>query len=265
MEKNKIITDINDTFEEEINLHRSIGNPITVEILQTIVEQYHADKSDGRTTSYPSIILSGKENSGRRTIALALNNTLCNQFKETLGQTLAMGGDDIYEYFLNSSEDTTHFINQAEYLSSHSQNVIYRIFRENTLYVVSPLERRTDKSQYEGGLIILSEDATVKSRLIRPLVNAIDVRCFLNDKYTPDEIVGILKQRIRCLGWSCEDDGILENIGSVSDGNVKQAIDVLSFTYRVMRSQSQNVLTEAHLNRCLRLLNSNCKGGQNRG
>ena len=36
MEKSKIITDINDTFENEINLHRSIGNAITVEILQTI-------------------------------------------------------------------------------------------------------------------------------------------------------------------------------------------------------------------------------------
>ena len=265
MEKSKIITDINDTFEDEINLHRSIGNTNTVEILQTIVEQYHADKSDGRTTSYPSIILSGRENSGRRTIALALNNTLCNRFKETLGGLLSMGGDDIQEYFLNSSEDTTHFINQAEHLSPYAQNVIYRILRENTLYVVSPLERRTDKCQYEGGLIILSEDAKVKSRLIRPLVNSIDVRCYLNDKYTPDEIVGILKQRIRCLGWSYADDEILRNIGRVSDGNVKQAIDILSFTYRVMRSQSQNVMTEAHLNRCLRLLNSNCIGGQGRG
>ena len=258
MEKSEIITDVNNTFENEINLHRLIGNVNTVGILQTIVEQFHVDKSDGRTISYPSILLTGPENSGRRTIALALNNTLCNRFKETLGQTLAYGGDDIYEYFLNSSEDTTHFINQAEFLSTYAQNVIYRILKENTLYVVRPLEKRTDKCQYEGGLIILSEDATVKSRLIRPLVNTIDIRCFLNDKYTPNEIGEILKQRIKCLGWSCEDDDILENISRVAGGNVKRAIDILSFTYRVMRSQSQNVMTEAHLNRCLRLLNSNC-------
>ena len=135
MEKSIIITNINETFENEINLHRSIGNPITIEILQTIVEQFHVDKSEGRSVSYPSILLTGPENSGRRTIALALNNTLCNNFKETLGQTLAYGGDDIYEYFLNSSEDTTHFINQAEFLSSHAQNVIYRILQENTLSV----------------------------------------------------------------------------------------------------------------------------------
>ena len=84
--------DINISFEQEINLWKIIGNSTCSDILKVVAEQITTDRMDGNML----IALIGKPNTGRRTFSLALNNTLCYEFRETLGDTLAFGGDDIF-------------------------------------------------------------------------------------------------------------------------------------------------------------------------
>ncbi len=243
-------SDINTSFEQEINLWKIIGNQTCSDILKVVAEQITTDGLEENTL----IALIGKPNSGKRTFSLALNNTLCFEFKETLGDTLAFGGDDIFRYFKEGNEETTYFINNASNINRFAQTIIYRIIRQNKLRNNIPFEDKPEIIPIHNRLIILSSNNT--DRIVQPLQNTIKMKCYLQDRLPQNDIFQILKQRCQYLGWELENEEIIYNIVAVAI-DVSQALNILEFTYRLMKNNNDSIIKVDHLNRCLRLLNQN--------
>lgn len=237
--------------DPDINLYKIIGQKKTITTLKILVEQYLNDRIEGKNPKYPSILLVGEVGLGRRLIAQAFSNAMGNlEINEALGNSLGMG-DDIYEYLQSASEHITLFINSCEYLSQYFQSIIYRIIKENILYVPRHYEKKVEKVPISNHLIILS---TVNDkRIIDPLKNAIDICCHLSD-YSEDELFQILRQRCQLFGWDYEEDKALRIIANKAQGNPGKAVKVLLMAYRVMRSLGENVIKLSDVNKAVELM-----------
>ena len=71
-----IATDVDETFDQYVSLRNLKGQQDIVSMLSVVSEQYLNDQTAGRQPAHPSIIVFGKESSGRRTIARAMHNYL---------------------------------------------------------------------------------------------------------------------------------------------------------------------------------------------
>ena len=258
MKKSKktiIETDVNSSFSEEITLWNIIGQRNAVEILRTCVDQYQADTIDGRNPKLPSILLIGERGIGKKTLAQAFNNSLGNVISIEVGHSLGLG-QDFYECFKEATEHSTLYIDSCENLNRIFQSAIYRVLKEHVLRVPFLFERKMDEIPFENRLIILSSVDTRK--IMTTLLDAIDVKIHLG-KYSIDELCEILKQRCRVLNWEYE-NGIMENIAKISNGNAGKAIRILMMGYRVMRSKDEDILKSGHLNRAVHMMDKN--GGE---
>ena len=186
--------------EEYLSLWNIIGQTKATEMLKNIALQYAHDNSEGRKVDYPSVLISGDPGSGRSTIARAFSNAILGapDFKETVGKTLGMG-ECLYDYFEESGPDTVFYIRGSEEVSNYAQTVIYKLLREQILYVPVRSVRKMRQVEFSTKpLIILSINRD--SWLNLELQNLIAWKIEL-EPYSEEEIFRILMQRCKYCGW----------------------------------------------------------------
>ena len=77
--------------------------------------------------------------------------------------------------------------------------------------------------------------------------------------YSDDELTEILRRRVRALGWTVQDE-VLPYLASLSKGTPRQALRLLSASYRVSRSGEEKVVTLGHAQRAVGLEGLDEKG-----
>ena len=118
------------------------------------------------------------------------------------------------------------------------------IIKEQTLTYSSAYECKIVKTPFKNRLIILG--TTVEHSLTSSLLNVVDIRLSLTS-YSYELLVSILKQRVKFLGWTIRSDEVLKFITNESDGSIGKAMDLLQMAYRIMRSDSKDILDMEHV------------------
>lgn len=255
-EANQIIaTDVNSDFEREVSLYRLIGNRPAVDILKILVEQHQNDSLAGRYPELKPILLLG--NQSRTTVAFAMHNAFGNlNFVMNSAYFFSQLAQLLNDFFDSNDRYTTYYIRDLELLNAQGQLQLFKILKNKRIYVRDKEGKGGSYVRFQNRLVILS--ATNKNCLIPMLLNEIPIQINLGS-YSTEEIFLILKQRISFLHWSISSDEVLKNVAQVSNGEIKKAMEMLSMSYRVMRSKGEDELSEAHFNKALHLLDENMK------
>ena len=232
-----IATDVATSFDEHISLRNLKGQHNIVSMLTVVAEQFLNDQTAGRRPDYPSIILIGKEGTGRRTIGRALHNYLGQiEFKHAYAH---YGGidDDVFRYW-EGNEHTTHFVDSVDILNLHNQIQLCKLLKEHKLRAILPIEHKEEVIEVPNRLIIFS--ASTPDKMSPHLLQAINIHCHLT-AYSVGEVFEILKQRCDLANWQYDKD-VLDVIAAGAKGCPRTATRLLMMSYRVMRSKNKNIL-----------------------
>ena len=132
--KQTIVTDVKGKFLQDISLWSIHGNNYVVKQLKILVNEYHNNKSQGRNQKIKNIIISGKNNTGKTTLAYAYSNSLCcSHLYEADGSTLSMGGECITRFLQKGDGNSSFLITSAEKLSQYCCYILNGVLQTNIL------------------------------------------------------------------------------------------------------------------------------------
>ena len=252
--KEAIRTNVNcPELQDDLSLWKIVGQGNATEILKPIALQYVNDKMEGRKVDPPSVLISGDPGSGRSTIARAFSNAILGipDFKESVGKTLGLG-ECLYQYFEESGPDTVFYVKGAEELSNYAQTVIYRLLREQILYVPIRLTQRRRKVEFASKpflLLSINKD----SWLNQELQNVIEWKIELN-VLSEEELFLILKRRCKYCGWKHSSDEVPRVIAQNADGNPGRAMRILQMAYVNSRAGDKEIMEIGDVKKAMELL-----------
>lgn len=239
--------------EENLSLWNIVGQEKATKLLKHLSLQFINDKMEGRKVDYHSVLISGPEGSGRSTLARAFANAILGapHYKETVGNTLGMG-ECLYDYFEESGPDTVFFIRGSENVSNYSQTVIFRLLREQILYVpVRSVRKMREVEFVVKPFLILSKSRD--GRLNRELHKLIDWKIEL-EEYTEEDTYKILLARIKYCLWNVDSNNILNIIAQNCRGRIRKGLDILQMSYSISRGKNRNVINREDVERAVKLL-----------
>ena len=255
--------ELDETFNEEISLNRLIGNKNGREIVQCYIDSYYSDLAAGRNPQHKAILLIGEKGSGIHVFARAISNSFGNLcFHTVSGNWLSDGVIHLNHFFGEGDEFSSYYISADNKLSAICQGQLCKILNEKQISEYDWETKSWIKKKFENRLVILSVEN--KDMLAYPLLKQFPIQVNLR-KLSVAEITLALTQRLALLGWKISSVDLLGQIAQASQ-EIGRAMEVLAMSYRVMRSKGEEILSEVHLNKALRLLNENMKAaGQKTG
>ena len=240
--------------DEDLSLYSFIGQKRAVSILRAFANQYLNDKMEGRNPQLPAIQIRGYPQSGKRTLSLAFANSIfgCPVIEYGIGKTLSFGWDNIQNYIQNGTSSSVFYIDGAEELTNYVQTVLYKLLREQILYIPIRDEQKFEKIKFSiKPLIIFS--ISPDSWLIPELRDVINLEIEM-ERYTEFELLHILEQRCKYLGWSAKKN-ILRYIVLKGDASrVGKIIKILEMTYKIARADNRDTLEMKDAERAVELL-----------
>ncbi len=253
-EVRKVVANVNSLeLNEDVSLYSLIGQQRIVEILRNIISCYYNDKEAGRNPQLPSIVLSGSQGLGKKTIGRALANSIgLYNLRQTLGRTLAMGGEGLVDYCDEPHEDLVLFVHKAEQLSRFCQEVFYKILTTGRIAVPDRVtHNRVEIEFYQRPLVIFicQHTATVFPELLQ----VFDFHLTLTN-FSPQKIFVILKQRCTYCNFKYQHDNLLKMIAENSNGNPGERMRLLQMAYINSRAKDKEVIEIGDVERAVRLL-----------
>ena len=226
----------------ELSLYTFIGQKRGVSILTAVANQYLTDKMEGRNPQLPTIQIQGYPQSGRRSLCLAFANTVFGTptIEYGIGKTLSFGWDNIHNYIQTGTPSTMFFIAGAEELTNYVQTVLCKLLREHILYVPNRFNEKYERIEFPTRPLIVFSICP-DSWLMPELRDVINLEIEM-ERYTEFELIDILKQRCKYLGWSAKTN-ILRYIVLKGDAyRVGRIIKILELTYQLARSCNRDIL-----------------------
>jgi hypothetical protein len=149
----------------------------------------------------------------------------------------------------------TFYIAAIDKLDLVAQHKLWRILSSKRVHIFDVENKMPINAPLWNALHIFSvKNINV---LTEPLFNQFPIRIYIAD-LTKDEIFLALKQRVNLLNLSLESDSVLMSIAKVSN-SIDESIELLSMSYRLMRSKNETILTTSIMNRAFRLIDANLK------
>lgn len=225
-------------------LHHVIGQKQVVDRLKVALD---ASFMDNRPV--PHTLLLGPPGLGKTLLAQLVAKEAAAEFHESLGQTLATPGM-LSGFLLKPEQDkSVVFIDEAHELSPLCQTTLYRWMEEGVLFVQQPYSQNIVKMKTARLTLVAS--TTDPQKLLGPLRDRFLLLCQMK-LYSSEEVVGILRQRVRQLGWPV-DEACLEPIASRAFGTPRIAFRLLESAHRTARAEGAATLDYGHLLRTLKL------------
>lgn len=225
-------------------LDHVIGQRGVVDRLKVALEASFADDQP-----FPHTLFLGPPGLGKTSLSKLVAKELAAEFYEGLGQTLATPAL-LNGFLLRPQQDkSVLFIDEIHELPIGAQTAIYRAMEERVVFLANPYSDTVTK--LETVRFTLMAATTDPQSLLPPLRDRFKLVCQVQP-YAQDELVTILRQRVRQLGWTV-DDACLGPIAQRSFGTPRLAIRLLESAHRTARSQGHVGIGYDHLQRTLEM------------
>lgn len=225
-------------------LNHVVGQDRVVSKLRVAMEASFADNQP-----YPHTLLLGPPGLGKTTLAKLIATELAAEFHEGLGQTLATPA--VLNGFLlkPTSDKAVLFIDEVHELPAAGQTALYRAMEEGVVFLTSPHNDSVTKLRTVRFTLVAA--TTDPQHLLPPLRDRFKVIGQLQP-YSREELVTILRQRVRQLGWSVSDD-CFGPLAQRAFGTPRLAIRLLEAAHRTARSEGDTAIRIDHLLRTFAL------------
>jgi Holliday junction DNA helicase RuvB len=233
--------DVNDIKPNSIN--HIVGQRSVVE--QVRVALYAAEQDERR---FDHALLVGSSGCGKTQIAAVIGQEMGTDYHELLGQSIQSVAD-LNAVLLGAEDRAVVFVDEAHELAKPLQTALYLALDKRKVIVQGSRRGATPVSVPVADFTLLLA-TTDEFRLLQPLRDR--MRLLLRfGFYSDDEIVQILRHRLRALAWAFQ-EAVLPEIARRSRGVPRLALRLAQAAHRVARSVGESVITHADLERaCL--------------
>ncbi len=198
-------------------LSKIIGQRIAVKLLGTYLDAYFQKRSSHGNSIFGPILLTGPSGVGKTLLAEVINQELgCLDPIMKDGESMTKA--DLYRILIKATNDQVIFIDEAHALDTKSQHVLLTALSEHKLH----LPGQHHPISLANFVMILA--TTDEYRLKEPLRNRMRLHCDLV-YYSTEEIVQIIQQKIKGLGWDYTDKTVLQMLANRSKGTPRLALN----------------------------------------
>lgn len=217
---------------------------------QNAVEQAKIalDAAFAESEAFPHTLLVGPPGLGKSLLAQVLSREMASGYQEVLGQSLTCPAE-MNAVLLSATDKSILFIDECEQLGG-LQTTLFAAVGERKIYIQSSSHNRIPQAVPLANFTLIMA-SNHEYQLVQPLRDR--MRLVLRfDYYSTEELIEILRQRIRSLRWSIEET-TLSQIASRGRGTPRIAIRLIESCRRVARSEGETTILPKHLLRTCEL------------
>jgi len=235
------MNDINDIRLSSIS--NIIGQQAVKEQVRVALD---AAQQDGRKFDHAMLV--GSPGLGKTQISQIIGAEMAMDYHELLGQSIKSVAD-LNAVLIAATDRAVVFVDEAHELDKSLQTALYLALDKRKVIIQGNRKGSTPMSVPVADFTLLLA-STDEYQLLQPLRDR--MRLVLRfEFYTPEELVTILRMRLRALGWEL-DEQVFPLIAQRSRGTPRLALRLAQSAHRVARSEGDRSITLNHLERaCL--------------
>jgi Holliday junction DNA helicase RuvB len=199
-----------------------------------------AARHDG--CKFPSALLTGSAGLGKSQLARCISSEMGTDFIEVLGQSIREPAD-LNAVLLSATDRAVVHVDEAHELDKEFQTALYLAIDQKKVLLNTRANRGPQAVPLADFCLLLS--TTDEYCLLQPLRDR--MRLVLRFSFFSDpELVEVLRDRSRALGWAVEDT-VFPEIARRSRGTPRLALRLLQACRRVCRAGGATEVTLDHL------------------
>lgn len=211
-------------------------------VIDQVAVALDAAQMDGK--KFEHSLLVGPPGLGKSALAAIIAQEMATGFHEVLGQAIACPAD-LHALLLAAKDRDVIHVDECHELGKPYQTALYLALDKRKIVLSGSKGNSPQSLPLADFSVLLS--TTDEYCLLQPLRDR--ARLVLRfDYYLPRELVTLLDQRAKALGWEVHEE-LLPLIAERSRGTPRLALRLLQSCRRVCRSQGESVITFGHLTR----------------
>lgn len=245
------MNDVNHENVRPTSLRHLVGMSKIREQVQISIDSSFADG-----TKFPSTLLCSEPGLGKSELVSVIKHEMAVELHHIIGSSVGHISD-LNGLLLGAQDKDIIYINEADSLKTEYQTALYLALDRGKVVLSGGKSGKSPQS-------IPIPDVTIilDSNFEFSILPALRDRCkqvLYVPFYSEDELTEILRRRVRALGWNVQEE-VLPYLASLSKGTPRQALRLLSASYRVSRSGEEKVVTLSHAQRAVGLEGLDEKG-----
>jgi Holliday junction DNA helicase RuvB len=237
MDERQVGTDVNQV--QITSLNHIIGQRQVREVLRVSIDSYFQHRATNSDSVFGPVALVGQSGCGKTITGKAIHCELANlNLIETNGEFMNKG--QLLDTLVIADENT------------ENQHILLTAISERKLYLPRNHASKAPRTIPLAPFVLILA-TTHEFQLQDALRNRMRIYCRF-DYYSIDNLVEILRQRIRSLGWAYESEDVLQFLGSRSKKTPRLSLNYLQMAFNVASSNSRTIITKDDVIEAFRLL-----------
>lgn len=242
-------TDINDIKPSSIK--HIVGQRAVVQQVAVALDAAHQD-----SRKFDHALLVGPPGCGKTSVSQIISAEMATDFIEVLGQSIT-SISDLNALLLAATDKAIVFIDEAAELDKTLQVSLYLALDQRKVLLQANRKGSAPLSVPIADFSLLLA-TTHEAELLEPLRHRMRLNLRFSF-YSDDDLVQILRHRLRSLGWPC-DEQILPLIAQRSRGTPRLALRLAQAAHRCSRAEGEPSISLQHFEKAVLLESLDCKG-----
>jgi Holliday junction DNA helicase RuvB len=256
MDEKMVGTDVNQV--QITTLDHIIGQDQVKQVLRVSIDSHFQHRTTNPDSVFGPVLLVGPSGVGKTLTAKAIHCELANlSLIETNGEFMN-NNQELISILVSADENTTLLVDEAKALNTENQHILLTAISERKLYLPRNRSSKVPRTIPLAPFVLILA-TTHEFQLQDALRNRMRIYGRFN-YYSTDDLVEILRQRIRSLKWSNESDEVLYFIGSRAKRTPRLALNYLQMAFNVASSNSRTTIMRDDVIEAFRLLQVDAMG-----
>ncbi len=245
------MNDVNSDSVRPTSLRHLVGMQKIRDQVQVAIDSSFADG-----VKFPSTLLVSEPGLGKSELVSVIRHEMAVELHTVLG--LSIGHvSDLNGLLLAAQDKDIIYINEGDSLKPEFQVALYLAIDQGKIVLSGGKSGRSPQSIPIPDVTIIL-DSNFEFSLLPALRDRMKQTLYV-PFYSEDELAEIIRRRVQALGWNVDKD-VLPYLASLSKGTPRQALRLLSASYRVSRSGEEKIVSLAHAKRAVAMEGLDEKG-----